>query len=34
MWGVTLGPVTGKLLAEQVVTGVRPAELAPFDPTR
>jgi D-amino-acid dehydrogenase len=34
MWGVTLGPVTGKLLAEQIVTGVRPAELAPFDPTR
>ncbi|HEX6148469.1 NAD(P)/FAD-dependent oxidoreductase [Nocardioides sp.] len=34
MWGVTLGPVTGKLLAEQIVTGTRPAALAPFDPTR
>ncbi len=34
MWGVTLGPVTGKLLAEQIVTGVRPAELTPFDPAR
>jgi D-amino-acid dehydrogenase len=34
MWGVALGPVTGKLLAEQVVTGVVPEELAPFDPLR
>ena len=34
MWGVALGPVTGRLLAEQVVTGNRPAALAPFDPLR
>ncbi|WP_461021728.1 NAD(P)/FAD-dependent oxidoreductase [Thalassiella azotivora] len=34
MWGITLGPVTGRLLAEQVATGRRPAELAPFDPLR
>lgn len=34
MWGVTLGPVTGRLLAEQIVTGRRPDELAPFDPLR
>jgi D-amino-acid dehydrogenase len=34
MWGMTLGPVTGRLLADQMVTGVVPAELAPFDPLR
>jgi D-amino-acid dehydrogenase len=34
MWGITLGPITGKLLAQQIVTGVAPAELAPFDPLR
>lgn len=34
MWGITLGPVTGKLLAEQMVTGVRPAALAAVDPLR
>ena len=34
MWGVSLGPTTGKLLAEQVTTGTRPAELTPFDPLR
>lgn len=34
MWGITLGPVTGRLLAEQMVTGRLPAELAPFDPLR
>ncbi|HET6391660.1 MAG TPA: FAD-dependent oxidoreductase [Blastococcus sp.] len=34
MWGVTLGPVTGRLLAEQITTGKRPPELAPFDPLR
>jgi D-amino-acid dehydrogenase len=34
MWGITLGPVTGRLLAEQMVTGKRVAELAPFDPQR
>ncbi|MEU3948398.1 FAD-dependent oxidoreductase [Streptomyces sp. NPDC029526] len=34
MWGITLGPATGLLLAETMVTGRRPAELAPFDPLR
>ncbi len=34
MWGVSLGPITGKLLAEQVVTGQTPTELAPFNPLR
>lgn len=34
MWGITLGPVTGRLLAEQMVTGTAPAELAPFNPLR
>jgi D-amino-acid dehydrogenase len=34
MWGITLGPVTGRLLAEQMVTGRRIPQLAPFDPTR
>ncbi len=34
MWGITLGPISGKLLAEQMVTGKTPDELLPFDPTR
>lgn len=34
MWGITLGPVTGQLLAETIATGSRPAELAPFNPLR
>ncbi len=34
MWGVALGPVTGKLLAEQITTGTSPTELRPFDPLR
>lgn len=34
MWGITLGPATGQLLAEQVTTGRVPAELRPFDPLR
>ncbi len=34
MWGITLGPLTGKLLAQQMVTGQVPSELAPFAPTR
>ena len=34
MWGITLGPVTGQLLADQVVTGRVAAELAPLDPLR
>ncbi|GAA5117878.1 NAD(P)/FAD-dependent oxidoreductase [Pseudonocardia adelaidensis] len=34
MWGVTLGPVTGKLLARAVMTAEPVPELAPFDPLR
>lgn len=34
MWGVTLGPLTGRLLAERIVTGRTPAELRPLDPLR
>ena len=34
MWGVTFGPITGRLLAEQITTGKQPAELTPFDPLR
>jgi D-amino-acid dehydrogenase len=34
MWGITLGPVTGRLLAEQIVTGRTPEPLRPFNPLR
>ncbi len=34
MWGITLGPVTGQLLAESIVDGVDLPALAPFRPTR
>jgi D-amino-acid dehydrogenase len=34
MWGITLGPATGRLLADQIVSGRVPAELEPFSPTR
>ncbi len=34
MWGVTLGPLTGRLLAEQIVSGRTPPALAPLDPLR
>lgn len=34
MWGITLGPVTGELLAETIVEGRTPTQLAPFDPLR
>ena len=34
MWGIVLGPATGKLLAEQIDTGRAPAAIAPFDPLR
>ncbi|MCP9970530.1 FAD-binding oxidoreductase [Actinomadura madurae] len=34
MWGITLGPATGNLLAEMIATGRRPRELDPFDPLR
>lgn len=34
MWGLTQGPVTGRLLAEAIGTGKPPPELAPLDPLR
>jgi D-amino-acid dehydrogenase len=34
MWGIALGPVTGRLLAERIVSGTTPPELVPFDPLR
>lgn len=34
MWGIVLGPLTGRLLAEQILTGTAPTELHPFDPLR
>lgn len=34
MWGMTLGPATGRLLAEFIATGTLPPELQPFDPCR
>jgi D-amino-acid dehydrogenase len=34
MWGITLGPISGKLLAEEMVTGTQPAALQAFGPTR
>jgi D-amino-acid dehydrogenase len=34
MFGITLGPITGKLLAEQMVTGVQPTALLAFSPLR
>ncbi|MPZ73907.1 MAG: FAD-dependent oxidoreductase [Nitriliruptorales bacterium] len=34
MWGLTLGPITGRLLARLIATGAAPDELGPFDPTR
>lgn len=34
MWGITLGPVTGRLLAQQITTGVRPEQLRAVDPLR
>lgn len=34
MWGITLGPVTGKLLAEQIATNNTPAQLRAVNPLR
>ncbi len=34
MWGITLGPITGRLLAERIITGRNPGELVAFDPLR
>jgi D-amino-acid dehydrogenase len=34
MWGIALGPITGQLVAQTVLKGEAPPELAPFDPLR
>ncbi|MEH1017250.1 FAD-binding oxidoreductase [Micromonospora sp. CPCC 206060] len=34
MWGIALGPITGQLVAQSVLKGEAPPELAPFDPLR
>ena len=34
MWGITHGPVTGRLLAQMMVTGKQPEHIRPFDPLR
>lgn len=34
MWGMLQGPITGQLLAQQIVTGVAPRELTAFTPVR
>jgi D-amino-acid dehydrogenase len=34
MWGMTLGPATGRLLAEYIAKGERPAALRYFEPSR
>ncbi|MFV8380661.1 NAD(P)/FAD-dependent oxidoreductase [Corynebacterium hindlerae] len=34
MWGIVLGPVSGKLLAQQIATGETDPAIKPFDPLR
>lgn len=34
MWGVTLGPLSGRLVAQGILDGAPPPELLPFDPLR
>ncbi len=34
MWGIALGPLTGKLLAHRIASGTTPPELLAFDPLR
>ncbi|MBW4716790.1 NAD(P)/FAD-dependent oxidoreductase [Saccharothrix obliqua] len=34
MWGLAHGPITGRMLAEQVTTGKQPTALREFDPLR
>ncbi|MEV0569950.1 FAD-dependent oxidoreductase [Dactylosporangium sp. NPDC050588] len=34
MWGVALGPVTGQLMAQTILKGEAPPQLAPFNPLR
>jgi D-amino-acid dehydrogenase len=34
MWGIVLGPITGRLLVEAIVSGRVPPALAALDPLR
>jgi D-amino-acid dehydrogenase len=34
MWGMVLGPITGRLLADQITTGAIHPAITPFDPLR
>lgn len=34
MWGVVWGPLTGRLVADNLLSGRTPSELVPFDPLR
>ena len=34
MWGMVLGPITGRLLADQITTGTIHPAITPFDPLR
>jgi D-amino-acid dehydrogenase len=34
MWGMVLGPATGRALAGLITTGQTPEEIRPFDPLR
>ncbi len=34
MWGMVLGPATGRALAALITTGQTPEEIRPFDPLR
>ena len=34
MWGMVLGPATGKLLAQQIATGTVHRAIKQFDPLR
>jgi len=34
MWGIILGPLSGKMLAKQIETGEVDETIAPFDPLR
>ena len=34
MWGIVLGPVSGKMLAKQIATGEVDRTIEPFDPLR
>lgn len=34
MWGLVLGPISGRVLAEQITTGATSLDLTPYDPLR